>query len=157
MIILGIDPGIAIVGYCVLEIIDNSDYKILSWGSIQTNKNLSTSQRLLEIHNDLSCILTEFKPHEVAIEDLFFFKNAKTLVPVLQARGAILLTVEMHNIPSFTYTPLVVKKVITGYGRATKDEVKQMLISVLNIINKKLLDDVVDAAAIAYCHGRHKC
>jgi crossover junction endodeoxyribonuclease RuvC len=155
MIIFGIDPGIAVVGYCALEINDNQEACIKTWGSIQTDKSNTLSERLVEVHEDLKHLLIEVKPDAVAIEDLFFFKNAKTFIPVMQARGVILLTVEMLGIPVFEYTPLVVKQVITGYGRAEKHEVKEMLSKQVTCGTLPGLDDVVDAAAIAYCHMRH--
>ena len=155
MIIFGIDPGMAIVGYCALDITDQNKYNIITWGSIQTDKSLRLPERLLEIHEDLKSLLSEIKPDVIAVEELFFFKNAKTLVPVLQARGVILLTAEMFKIPVYNYTPIVVKQVITGYGRAEKDEVKQMLQQQLDLKTVCKLDDVIDAAAIAYCHARH--
>lgn len=153
MLIFGIDPGIAIVGYCGLSIGERVP-KIETWGSIQTEKTLTVSRRLLEIHQDIKYLLEKFRPDALAIEELYFFKNAKTLTPVLEARGVILMTAEMFNIPIFEYTPLVVKQVITGYGRAEKDDVRDMLLHQLELEPQKMLDDVIDAAAIAYCHYR---
>ena len=157
MLILGIDPGIAIIGYCALNANNNNDFSIKTWGSIQTNKSKTLSSRLLEIHNDLKELLSEVKPDTIAIEELFFFKNAKTLVPVLEARGVILLTAEMFGIEVFEYTPLEIKQLITGYGRAEKYEVKDMLTRQLSLIDVPTLDDVIDATAIAYCHARSLC
>lgn len=154
MIIFGIDPGIAIVGYCALDVNSNNECSINTWGSIQTDKHLSVKERLLEIHYDLKQLLEQVKPDVVAVEELFFFKNAKTIIPVLEARGVILMTAEMLKIPVSEYTPMVVKQVITGYGKADKDEVKDMLLRQICIDNCPKLDDVIDAAAIAYCHSR---
>lgn len=153
MIIFGIDPGMAIVGYCALEV-ENNSYNVQTWGSIQTSKSLSVSKRLLEIHNDLKTLLSEIKPDIVSVEQLYFFKNAKTIIPVLEAKGVIIMTAEMFNIPVYEYTPLMVKQVITGYGRANKTEVKDMLLRELSYSSLPKLDDVIDAAAIAYCHAR---
>ena len=156
MRIVGIDPGMAIVGYCIIDYNEqNYDSKntLISCGSIQTDKSLTNSERLLEIHRDLNEILEQFKPDAAAVEQLFYFKNAKTLVPVAQARGVILMTIESLGIPVYEYTPLVVKQTITGYGRAQKDEVKDMVKVLLkseNTISK--LDDTTDAIAIALCH-----
>ncbi|MEW5820840.1 MAG: crossover junction endodeoxyribonuclease RuvC [Cyanobacteriota bacterium] len=155
MIIFGIDPGMAIVGYCALEVNENNKCAIKTWGSIQTDKSKHLSSRLLEIHEDLKILLAQVKPDVISIEELYFFKNAKTLIPVLEAKGVILLTAEMFNVPVYEYTPLVVKQVITGYGRAEKPEVKDMLLKHLQITDGAKLDDVIDAAAIAYCHMRH--
>ncbi|MGD9581486.1 MAG: crossover junction endodeoxyribonuclease RuvC [Vampirovibrionia bacterium] len=154
MIIFGIDPGMAIVGYCALDTTNTEQPEILTWGSIQTDKNNTIPERLLEIHNDLKHLLEEIKPDVIAIEELFFFKNSKTLVPVLEARGTILLTAQMFNIPIYEYTPLVIKQVLTGYGRAEKSEVKEMLSHIIHIPESVKLDDIIDAAAIAYCHMR---
>lgn len=154
MIIFGIDPGIAIMGYCALKLGTNDDCTVLTWGSIQTDKENTVQARLFEIHKDLKLLLEDIKPDVIAIEELFFFKNAKTIIPVLEARGVILMTAEMLCIPVSEYTPLVVKQVITGYGRAEKSEVKDMLLRVLTVPFQTKLDDVIDAAAIAYCHSR---
>jgi crossover junction endodeoxyribonuclease RuvC len=155
MIIFGIDPGIAVVGYCAMQTEDLECCNLVTWGSIQTEKGQPIARRLFEIHKDLKCLLEEVKPDVVAIEDLYFFKNTKTFVPVLQARGVILMTAEMLDIPVYEYTPLVVKQVLTGYGRASKDEVKDMVCRTLNLSVVPRLDDIIDAAAIAYCHMRH--
>lgn len=154
MIIFGIDPGMAIVGYCALEVNNDDTYSVLTWGSIQTHKDNTIPERLLEVHSDMKELLETIKPDVVAIEELFFFKNAKTLIPVLEARGVILLAAQMLNIPIYEYTPLVIKQVLTGYGRAEKHEVKEMLSRIIEIPDSVKLDDVFDAAAIAYCHAR---
>jgi len=155
MRIIGIDPGMAIVGYCVMDFesknIDNQNV-LVNCGSIQTDKNLNNSQRLLEIHNDLAGLLKTYKPDVAAVEQLFYFKNAKTIIPVAQARGIILMTIEMLNIPVYEYTPLVVKQTITGYGRADKPAVKEMVKVLLGEQKLPKLDDAVDAIAIAICH-----
>jgi crossover junction endodeoxyribonuclease RuvC len=157
MIILGIDPGVAIVGYCALNLADDNDCTVITLGSIQTDKSKTLSARLVEIHEDLKSLLEDIKPDVVAIEQIYFFKNAKTFIPVLEARGVILMTIEMFDIPIYEYTPLVIKQTITGYGRAEKHEVKEMLFKQLEISSKTKLDDVIDAAAIAFCHVRCEC
>lgn len=154
MKILGIDPGLAIVGYAIIN--NNDDEIILEHsGSIQTDKNLSDSERLLEIYNDLSTIVETFKPDCSAIEKLYFFKNQKTIIPVAEARGVIMTVLQKYNIPTNEYTPIEVKQVLTGYGRATKKEVEQMVKISLNTDNIPKLDDTVDAVAIAICHSRN--
>jgi len=156
MRIIGIDPGMAIVGYCVMDYFSEqfeNQNTIINCGSIQTDKSLSNSERLLEIHNDLLHILKTYKPDIAAVEQLFYFKNAKTIMPVSEARGVILMTLEMLNIPVREYTPLVVKQTITGYGRSEKKEVKEMVNVILGSEQKlPKLDDTVDAIAIALCH-----
>ena len=154
MKILGIDPGMAIVGYAIVEY-DNDNFSIIGSGSIRTDKDLSDSERLLEIHKDLSTVIEEYKPECSAIEKLFFFKNQKTIIPVAEARGVIMMTLQSYNIPVFEYTPIEVKQVLTGYGRATKKEVEQMVKYTLNTDNIPKLDDTVDAVAIAICHVRN--
>lgn len=149
MRILGIDPGIAIVGYCVLDY--DTAYKIVDCGSIQTSKNHSSPKRLAEIHKDLICLVEKFKPDAAAVEQLFYFKNAKTITNVSEARGVILMTLEMLNVPVFEYTPLVVKQAITGYGRACKDEVKNVIKVLCEGQRIPKLDDTTDAIAIALC------
>lgn len=154
MKILGIDPGMAIVGYGLIEIIDDKPI-LLSSGSIQTNKNLSDSRRLLEIYNDLSVIVEKYKPDCASVENLFFFKNQKTVIPVAEARGVILTVLEKYGIPTYSYTPMEVKQVLTGYGRANKKEVEQMVKISLEQTSLPKLDDTVDAIAIAICHARY--
>ena len=156
MKILGIDPGMAIVGYGLIEISpDNSDIILKTSGSIQTDKKLSDSKRLLEICNDLSAIIEKYKPDCASVEELFFFKNQKTIIPVAEARGVILAVLEKFNIPTYSYTPMEVKQVLTGYGRAEKKEVEQMVKIALKTDKLPKLDDTVDAIAIAICHSRN--
>ena len=156
MKILGIDPGMAIVGYALVEIEHNDKIELLTSGSIQTDKKLDDSKRLLEIYNDLSLIVEKYKPDCASIEELFFFKNQKTIIPVAEARGIILTVLEKYKIPIFNYTPMEVKQVLTGYGRAEKKEVEQMVKIALNTQELPRLDDTVDAIAIAICHSRNK-
>ena len=154
MKILGIDPGMAIVGYGLIEVEDSKPV-LLASGSIQTDKNLSDSKRLLEIFNDLSTIIEKYTPDCASVENLFFFKNQKTVIPVAEARGVILTVLEKYNIPIFEYTPMEVKQILTGYGRATKKEVEQMVKIALETDTLPKLDDTVDAIAIAICHSRN--
>lgn len=155
MKILGIDPGMAIVGYGMIET-EGENVSLITSGSIQTDKTLCDSKRLLEIYNDLSTIIKTYQPDCASVEELFFFKNQKTIIPVAEARGVILTVLEQFNIPAYCYTPMEVKQVLTGYGRATKKEVEQMVKLALNTDNIPKLDDTVDAVAIAICHKR-KC
>lgn len=153
MKILGIDPGMAIVGYGLIKY-ENEKYELLTSGSIQTSKNLSDSKRLLEIYNDLSTIIEKYSPDCASVEELFFFKNQKTVIPVAEARGVILTVLEKFSIPTYSYTPMEVKQVLTGYGRAEKKEVEQMVKLTLETDKLPKLDDTVDAIAIAICHSR---
>lgn len=154
MKILGIDPGMAIVGYGILEQ-ENADLRVLSSGSIRTEKTSRESARLLEIYNDMELIVNKFKPDAAAIEKLFFFRNRTTVMPVAHARGVILTVLEKYNIPIFEYTPMEVKQVLTGYGRADKKEVEKMVKISLSTENLPKLDDTIDAIAIAICHTRN--
>ncbi len=153
MKILGIDPGMAIVGYGIIEI-ENDKIELVTSGSIQTDKKLSDSKRLLEIYNDLTTVVNKYKPECASVEELFFFKNQKTVIPVAEARGVILTVLEQFNIPTFSYTPMEVKQVLTGYGRAEKKEVEQMVKLALSADKLPKLDDTIDAIAIAICHSR---
>lgn len=153
MKILGIDPGMAIVGYGLIKY-ENEKSELLTSGSIQTSKNLSDSKRLLEIYNDLSIIIEKYSPDCASVEELFFFKNQKTVIPVAEARGVILTVLEKFSIPTYSYTPMEVKQVLTGYGRAEKKEVEQMVKLTLETDKLPKLDDTVDAIAIAICHSR---
>ena len=153
MKILGIDPGMAIVGYGLLEV-NSNNIQLITSGSIQTDKKLDDSKRLLEIYNDLSQIVEKYSPDCASVEQLFFFKNQKTIIPVAEARGVILTVLEKYNIPTFSYTPMEVKQVLTGYGRADKKEVEQMVKLALEAKDLPKLDDTIDAIAIAICHSR---
>ena len=150
---MGIDPGMAIVGYGLIEF-ESDKISLVTSGSIQTDKNASDSERLLEIYNDLSTVAEKYKPDCASVENLFFFKNQKTVIPVAEARGVILTVLQKFNIPIFSYTPMEVKQVLTGYGRAGKKEVEQMVKIALETDSLPKLDDTVDAIAIAICHSR---
>ncbi len=153
MKILGIDPGMAIVGYSLLEY-NGKDITLLTSGSIQTEKNKKEASRLLEIFNDMSALVEKLQPDICAIEKLFFFRNQTTVMPVAHARGVILTVLEKNNIPIFEYTPMEVKQILTGYGRASKKEVEQMVKLSLNTENLPKLDDTVDSIAIAISFTR---
>ena len=155
MRILGIDPGMAIVGYGILDY-ERENLNLTSSGSIQTKKGTRESSRLLEIYNDMETVIQKFEPDAAAIEKLFFFRNRTTVMPVAHARGVILMVLEKYGIPIYEYTPMEVKQVLTGYGRANKKEVQQMVeISLKNTKNMPKLDDTVDAIAIDICHTRN--
>ena len=149
--ILGVDPGTATTGWAVIEERD-CRFRALAYGSINTLKNKSESQRLYEIHKDLSEIIKKYHPRESAIEKIFFFKNQKTVIPVSQARGAILLTLEQKGVTVFGYTPLQVKQSVTGYGRAEKKQIQLMAKSILELKTIPRPDDAADAIAVAVCH-----
>ncbi len=153
MKILGIDPGMAIVGYSLIEF-DNDALTLVTSGSIQTAKGQRESARLLEIFNDITTIIDTYKPDVCAIEKLFFFRNRTTVMPVAHARGVILTVLEQFKVPVYEYTPMEVKQVLTGYGRADKKEVEHMVKLALDCDNLPKLDDTIDSIAIAICHTR---
>lgn len=157
MRILGIDPGIAIVGYSIIDV-ENEQYNLISSGSIQTDKHKSEAGRLLEISNDMEEIVKTFNPDTAGVEKLYFFKNQKTIIPVAQARGVIMMILEKYHIPAVEYTPIVVKQTITGYGRASKNEVAEAVEKMVNKNGKNWpkLDDTVDSIAIGVCHARNE-
>ena len=152
MRILGIDPGLATVGYGIIEYRGNS-FTTLDYGAILTEAHTEFNSRLLSINAQLINLINMFKPDAVAIEELFFNKNIKTAIAVAQARGAILLTCAQNNVPTFEYTPLQVKQAVVGYGRADKNQVQQMTKILLNLKAVPKPDDTADALAIAICHA----
>lgn len=154
MRILGIDPGLAIVGYSIIEADSNCNTLITS-GSIQTDKNKTDAERLFEIENDLKFIIDKYNPEAASIEKLFFFKNQKTIIPVAEARGVILCVLQSKKIPVAEFTPIEVKQIITGYGRASKVEVAQMVEKLIEYKNLPKLDDTLDSIAIALCYARN--
>lgn len=156
MRILGIDPGIAIVGYSIIDAADGV-YTLISSGSIQTDKNKTDAGRLYEISQDLEEIIKQYNPDSAGVEKLYFFKNQKTIIPVAQARGVIMMTLEKYSVGAVEYTPIVVKQTITGYGRASKEEVAEAVEKMVdkNGKNWPKLDDTVDSIAIAVCHARN--
>lgn len=153
MKILGIDPGLGIVGYSIVEY-EGETPVLLHSGSIQTQKEARESARLLEIFEDMNTIVEKYRPDCAAIEKLFFFRNQTTVMPVAHARGVILTVLEKFQIPIYEYTPMEVKQVLTGYGRADKKEVEQMVKLSLGVDTLPKLDDTVDSIAIAICHTR---
>ena len=152
MRILGIDPGFAITGFSVIDY-EGNKFKLITSGAILTEAHTSFPLRLEQIYNQLNQIITEYKPDAMAIEELFFNNNAKTAINVAQARGVILVTAKLNNVPIYEYTPLQVKQAVVGYGRADKMQVQRMVKMVLNEENLPKLDDTTDSMAIAICHA----
>ncbi len=152
MIIIGIDPGYAIVGIGVVEYRGNR-FRTLEYGAITTPAGMSTVDRLKKIYDELTLLLDKHKPDAVAVEELFFNSNQKTVINVAQARGVILVALRNNNVPVYEYTPLQVKQSVTGYGRAQKGQIQQMVKTLLglNVIPKP--DDAADALALAICHA----
>ncbi len=146
--IIGIDPGFGRLGYGILEK-ENSSWKVLDYGCIETSTKKNFIDRLQEIHVELQKIIKKYKPDCAGVEDLFFAKNIKTAMSVGQARGVILLTLIMNNIEVHEFTPLQIKQAITGYGRADKNQIQKMVEMELKINSKIKLDDTADALAAA--------
>ena len=152
MIIIGIDPGYAKVGYGALKY-ENNSFKVLDYGCIKTSPPMKFEQRLLRISEEIVRLYKEYSPEAIAVEKLFFNENTKTAIDVAQARGAIILTAAQAMLPVFEYTPLQVKMAVTGYGRADKHQVQQMVRTIMNLPKAPKSDDAADALAIAVCHA----
>lgn len=152
LVILGIDPGYAIVGYGAV-FYDNYKFKPLGYGAITTQAGTRFDLRLLDIYNDMQTVLKQFSPDALSIEKLFFNTNQKTGIDVAQARGVIVLSAVQAGIPLFEYTPLQVKQSVVGYGRAEKKQVMEMTRSILGLGSIPKPDDAADALALAICHG----
>ena len=152
MIILGIDPGYAIVGVGVIEYNGNK-FKTIDYFAITTEAHTTFDKRLKIIYDGICDVICKYKPDFMAIEELFFNDNAKTAIAVGQARGVILLGAVNHGVEIFEYTPLQVKQAVVGYGRADKNQVQQMTKALLGLNAVPKPDDVADALAIAVCHA----
>ncbi|MBP9989426.1 MAG: crossover junction endodeoxyribonuclease RuvC [Ruminococcus sp.] len=152
MIILGIDPGYAIIGYGVLEY-SNNHFKVLDYGAVTTPAGLDFNRRLEIIYDELDLIMNKYKPNVMAIEKLFFNTNQKTVIDVAQARGVIALCAQKHKLEIAEYTPLQVKQSVVGYGRAEKKQVQEMMRIMLKLEKIPKPDDTADALAMAICHA----
>lgn len=152
MIILGIDPGLATIGYGAV-VINSGCVLPLSHGVILTSKDLSLQERLDEIYSDMASLIKRFNPAEAAVEQLFYTNNQKTVIEVAEARGVILLALKKLNVSTFEYTPLQVKTAVTGYGRATKKQMMEATRLRLKLEKAPRPDDAADALAIALCHA----
>lgn len=151
MIILGIDPGFARLGYGVIDY-TNGKYKVLEYGTITTPAHTELAERLKKINIDLNEVISKYKIDAASIEELFFNTNSKTAIHVAEARGVILYTLSAANIQIFEYTPLQVKQALVGYGRADKHQVMEMVKKNLRLKTMPKLDDTADALALAISH-----
>lgn len=152
MIILGIDPGLAIVGWGVVEY-KASKMVTLGYGSIDTPAHTPTEDRLLMIYKGLEQIINKYRPDEMAVEELFFNTNITTGIRVAEARGVILMCAKKNGVKISEYTPLQVKQAVVGYGRAEKKQVINMVTMLLGLSAPPKPDDTADALAIAICHA----
>lgn len=149
---MGVDPGFAIMGYGIIDYYGNH-FEVLDYGTVTTTADLPLARRLLLLEEGLTGLLQQYRPEVVAVEDLFFNNNAKTALKVGQGRGVALLCAARFNIPIFEYTPLQVKQGVTGYGRADKKQVQQMVKVLLSLSIIPKPDDAADALAVAICHA----
>jgi crossover junction endodeoxyribonuclease RuvC len=150
MRVLGIDTGYAIAGWAILDKLD--EMSLVDFGVVRTSSEQKNQERLGILYTDMLQLIKEFSPDEVAIESLFYFKNQKTVINVSQARGAIILAAENSGLPVFDYTPLQVKTSLTGYGRASKSQVQEMIKSMFNLAKIPSPDDAADAVGVGVCH-----
>ncbi|MEG1527662.1 MAG: crossover junction endodeoxyribonuclease RuvC [Clostridia bacterium] len=151
MKILGIDPGLATIGYGVIERLDKID-KVLDYGVILTPKEETLPVRLAMIYDNVTKLIITHKPDCVAVEELFFYKNITTGISVAEARGAILTAVVRECGKLYEYTPLQIKMALTGYGRADKNQIQQMVKLILKLDKIPKPDDAADALAVALTH-----
>ncbi|MGM9644128.1 MAG: crossover junction endodeoxyribonuclease RuvC [Eubacteriales bacterium] len=156
MVILGIDPGYAIVGWGVIEY-SGSRFRTLGYGSIQTPAGLPIVDRLEMIYRGMSEIIEKYKPDGMAVEELFFNTNTTTAIAVAEARGIILLSARLCGVEIGEYTPLQVKQAVVGYGRAEKKQVISMVTNLLGLKEPPKPDDTADALAVAVCHAHSAC
>ena len=154
MRILGIDPGLAIVGWGVIEVAGGRFYPV-ACGAVTTPAHTPVEDRLSMIYDDLSALMDKYRPEEMAIEELFFNHNQTTAIPVAEARGVALLCAKQHGIRVEEYTPMQVKQAVVGYGLAEKKQVIAMVTSLLKLPAPPKPDDTADALAIALCHGQN--
>jgi crossover junction endodeoxyribonuclease RuvC len=150
MLILGIDPGTAMIGVGLIEY-KKKKLVFLDCTCLKTNPQKQTAERLKDLYWQLVKIIKKYQPEVVAVEDIFFFKNLKTAIKVSQARGVILLAAAQQKIKIAEFTPLQVKQALTGYGRAEKQQVQKMVKTLLNLKEIPKPDDVADALAVAIC------
>lgn len=152
MIILGIDPGFAIVGWGVIEY-NGSRFKVLGYGSVETPAHIPMEERLVMINDGIKELIDTYHPDVMAVEELFFNTNITTGIRVAEARGVIIMRAHSLGVKVFEYTPLQVKQAVVGYGRAEKKQVIAMVTRLLNLEKPPKPDDTADALAIAVCHA----
>ena len=153
MRILGIDPGIGICGFGLIEASSKADVKALDFGVIKTTMNAPLPGRLKELYESLQEVFEQTKPDVVSVEKLFFSKNITTGIAVAEARGLVLLVAEQNGLPIFEYTPNEIKKTLTGYGSAGKPQMQEMVRVHLGLEKKPRPDDAADALAAAITHS----
>lgn len=154
MRILGIDPGYATIGYGIIDT-NGYNFSVVGFGAITTPSKIHFSERLKSIYEDMITIIEKYKPDELSIERLYFNTNTTTAIDVAQARGVIVLAAEIKDVKINEYTPLQVKQAVTGYGKAEKHQVMEMVKNLLGLKAVPKPDDTADALALAICHGHY--
>lgn len=152
MIILGIDPGYAIVGYGIINY-ESNHFSVIDYGAVTTNAGVPFCRRLEQIYDEIEVIIKKYKPCAMSMEKLFYNSNAKTVIDVSQARGVLMLAAQKNGVEIFEYTPLQVKQSVVGYGRAVKAQVQEMTKIILKLDKIPKPDDTADALAMAICHA----
>lgn len=152
MVILGIDPGYAIVGFGAV-VYDNNRFTVLGYGAITTRAHTEFTSRLEEIYDGMNELITKFRPDCISVEKLYFNTNTTTAIAVAESRGCILLAAKKGLVPVYEYTPLQVKSSVTGYGRAEKKQIMEMTRIMLGLEKIPRPDDAADALSLAICHG----
>lgn len=154
MIILGIDPGVATVGFGVISE-SGGRFSAIEYGAVITKPHQLLEERLKQIYDDVCLIISRHRPDCMSVEELFFNRNITTAIDVAQARGVILLAARQHGVDIYEYTPLQVKSALVGYGRADKHQMQYMTRVLLGLDEVPRPDDAADALALAICHGQH--
>ena len=154
MIIMGVDPGLATIGYGIIE--SGRKNKMIDFGVISTPPKISLPIRLKQIFCDIGLLIKKYDPDAIAVEELFFNTNVTTAIAVAQARGAIMVAASNHTDKIYEYTPLQIKQAIVGYGRAEKIQIQKMVQTLLSLEKIPKPDDAADALAVALCHANTK-
>ncbi len=152
MLVLGIDPGIAITGFGLIRLNDLNEPELIKYGVINSTAEGDTSSRLIMLYRELSELIEQYQPEYSAVEKLFFQKNQKTAMAVSEARGVITLCLALHHLPMAEYSPNAIKQAVTSYGNADKKQVQEMVKITLHLDETPKPDDAADALAIAICH-----
>ncbi|HHE65716.1 MAG TPA: crossover junction endodeoxyribonuclease RuvC [Bacteroidetes bacterium] len=150
MRIIGIDPGLNITGFGIIEISDNG-LQCLKYGGIRTSSSASFTDKLLNIHQQVQCVIEEFRPNYCAVENIFYHRNKKTAIIMGHSRAVAMLAAAQHSIPIYEYSPREVKMSIVGYGAASKKQVQSMVQNILHLNEKPCPEDAADALAVAIC------
>ena len=155
MRILGLDPGTAITGYGLIDLLPGGEVRVVTYGVLRTPARQPLPERLTQLYNGLRELIALHRPQAAAVEKLFFQRNVTTAMAVGQARGVALLALAQAGLPVAEYTPNEVKEAVTGYGSADKQQVQRMVQALLRLAERPRPDDAADALAVALCHAQH--